>query len=85
MPIFKNLLNLGTGFVSTKIFVVIHDSMQIGELIPNITLVLRQNVCLFFKTCDSGAEAGLLGHLLLGLCSHIQYGAMTKDKPYIGK
>jgi hypothetical protein len=81
MPIFENLLDLGTNFFSAKIFVVIHDSMQLDELIPNITLVLRQNVCLFSKPVIQGPKPGFLGHLLLGLCSHIRYGAMTKDKP----
>ncbi len=85
MPIFKNLLDLGTDFFLAKIFVVIHDSMPLDELILNITLVLCQNVCLFSKSAISGPKPGFLGHLLLGLCSHIRYGAMTKDKPYIGE
>jgi len=59
--------------------------MQLDELIPNITLVLRQNVGLFSKPAIPGPKPGFLGHLLLGLCPHIQYGAMTKDKPYIGE
>jgi hypothetical protein len=85
MPIFKNLLDLGTNFFSAKIFAVIHDSMPLDELIPNITVVLCQNVCLFSKAAIPGPKPGCLGHLLLGLCSHIRYGAMIKDKPYIGE
>ena len=81
MPFSKNLLDLGTNLFLAKIFVVIHDSMQLDELIPNITSVLRQNVCLFSKFAIPGPKPGFLGHLLLGLCSHIRYGAMAKYKP----
>ena len=59
--------------------------MQLDELIPDITLVLPENVCLFSKPVIPEPKAGFLGHLLLGLSSHIRYGAMNKDKPYIGE
>ncbi len=81
MLIFKNFLDLGTDFFLAKIFVVEHDSMQLDELILNITFVLRQNVCLFSKSAIARPKPGFLEDLLLGLCSHIEYGAMTKDKP----
>jgi hypothetical protein len=85
MLIFKNLLDLGIDFFLAKIFVVIHDSMQLDELILNITFVLRQNVCLFSKPVIPRPKPGFEGDLLLGLCSNIEYGPMTKDKPYIGE
>jgi hypothetical protein len=59
--------------------------MQLDELIPNITLVWRQNASLFSKPAIWGPKSGFLGHLLLGLWSYLQNGAMTKDKPYIGE
>ncbi len=71
-------------FFKKPIF-TIYGPMQLDELIPNITLVLRQNVCLFSKPAIPGPKPGFLRHLLLELCPHIQYGAMTKDEPYIGE
>jgi hypothetical protein len=59
--------------------------MQFDELIPNITLVLRQNVLIFAKPAIPGQKPGLLGYLLLDLCTQMQHGAMIKDKPHIGE
>ena len=38
-----------TDFVFRETLIVIYDSMQLGELIPNITSVLRKNVSVFAK------------------------------------
>ena len=59
--------------------------MQLDELIPNITLVLLQNVCLFSKPTIPGQKPRFLVHLLLGLGSQMQGSAMAKNKPYMGE
>jgi hypothetical protein len=82
-PFFKTLSDLETNFFLPKILTIIYGSMQLDELIPNSTLVLLQNVCLFSKPAIPGQKPGFLGHLLLGLGSQMQGGAMTKNKPYM--
>jgi hypothetical protein len=57
--------------------------MQFEELIPNITLLLRQDVLVFAKLTILGPKPGFLGYRIFCLCSLIQYGAVIKDKSHI--
>jgi hypothetical protein len=63
---------------------VICDSMQLDELISNITLVLRQDVLIFQKLAIR-QKPGFLGYSLLDLCSLMQHDAMINDKSHIGE
>ncbi len=57
--------------------------MQLNELIPNITLVLRQHVLMFVKLVILGHQPGFSGGLSLSLYSLMQCGAMINDKSHM--
>ncbi len=59
--------------------------MQLDELIPNITLVLCQNILIVVKLAIPGQKPGFLGDLSLGLYSQMQHRAMINDKSHIGE
>ena len=46
---FRIISGKETDFFFRQTLIVIYDSMQLGELIPNITSVLRKNVSVFAK------------------------------------
>ena len=51
-----------TDFFFREILTVIYDSMQLGELIPNITSVLRKNVPVFAKLTIPGQNPDFFGN-----------------------
>jgi hypothetical protein len=82
---FQNLIGLSERIIFSEKLTVIYDSIQFDELIPNITLVLRQNVLIFSKPAIPVPKPGFLGYLLFCLCSLIQHGAIIKDKSHTGE
>jgi hypothetical protein len=82
---FRTLLGTGTDFFFRETFTVIYGSIQLGELIQNITLVLRKNASIFAKLTIPGQESGFLRNHQHRFCSLVRHGAMINDKSRIGE
>lgn len=59
--------------------------MQLNELIPNITLLLRQNGTVLAKLIILGRKPGYQGNFCCRLYPQVRDGAMTNDKLHIGE
>jgi hypothetical protein len=72
-------------FCLREVLTIIYDSMQLGELNPNITLVFHQNVSVFAKLTIRGQKSDFLENLWFRFCSLMQHGAMANDRSHIEK
>jgi len=61
---FQVSMHICENFFFEKTLFIVYGSMQLDELIPNITLVLHQNHAFFIKTRIWGQKSGFFGRLI---------------------